>query len=67
MLRILLFIIILFYAGRFLAKLLFAVNSSQKRTTPEEGDVVIHYDKNRQQKSEQKDKKGEYVDYEEID
>ncbi len=67
MLKILAFIIILFYAGRFLAKLLFAANSSQKQSTPEEGDVVIHHDKNRQQKTEQKDKKGEYVNYEEID
>lgn len=40
---------------------------NQKENTPKEGEVIIHIDKKHQQNIEEKEKKGDYVDYEEIE
>lgn len=68
--RIILISMLIWYVVKFIFRLLYPSNTAKYNThkqTQKEGNVTIHHDKQHQQQFEQKAKKGEYVDYEEIE
>lgn len=71
LLRILVIALLIGYGVKFILKLISPYKSNHYKTEQQqkersEGEVTVHYDKQRQQDSSRREKKGDYVDYEEV-
>lgn len=70
--RLLLLFIVIWYGVRFVFRFLLPLLTGsyakrREKNVKKEGEVTLHYDKQRQQDFAQKEKKGEYIDYKEIE
>lgn len=69
--RILVIALLIWYGVKLVVRLIFPLlvaktKQRQQQTIKKEGDITVHYDKKHQEKFEKKEKKGDYVDYEEV-
>lgn len=70
--RVIAIAFLIWYGIKFIIKFLFpslsnSDKSSNQQTMKKEGEVTVHLDKQRQKEFRQKEKKGDYVDYEEVE